>query len=318
MSVVPAEEKAVAPAVPGAYIGDPPPPYTEDVPENLRRAVSRLQFPPSYVVVGFYRLVTDRNLYVPAWQKCKHGFVRGAAVAIVWAVGTFKIQRKFVEIFLIKSPSVTGLSRDSIFGIPMPFDLPTYATLFFLSSQVSAVIYYFLSRNIRIARERAYDQTIASRGKGADWWRPYVEEWDNPPRVKSSGWGLGAFMSGSVGRIVSRLLMIPLHFVPFAGMFIAAWFRALGTARYLHQPYFKAKGMTPEQVSTFIEERKWDYRSFGFAAALVERLPLVGLIFSISNRIGAAMWAHDLEKRQHYVAAVKAGLVPGETKPKAE
>jgi len=68
--------------------------------------------------------------------------------------------------------------------------------------------------------------------------------------------------------------------------------------------------------------------AFGFAAALVESLPIVGLIFTISNRIGAAMWAHglssypvhsirrlfahycapnillaDLEKRQHFVAA---------------
>jgi hypothetical protein len=33
---------------------------------------------------------------------------------------------------------------------------------------------------------------------------------------------------------------------------------------------------------------------FGFAAALFERIPLVGLVFSISNRIGAAMWAHDV------------------------
>lgn len=119
MSVVPAPEKAV---VPGAYVGgDPPTPYTEDVPAPLRRATSRLQFPPSYVVVGFYRLVTDRNLYVPAWQKCKHGFVRGATVALVWVstsifsrsrerdvqtfkqgIGSFKIQRKFVEVFLIK------------------------------------------------------------------------------------------------------------------------------------------------------------------------------------------------------------------------
>ena len=69
--------------------------------------------------------------------------------------------------------------------------------------------------------------------------------------------------------------------------------------------------MTPEQIAIFIEERKWDYRgtsspllatsflshlepitAFGFTAALVERLPIIGLVFSVSNRIGAAMWAH--------------------------
>ena len=34
--------------------------------------------------------------------------------------------------------------------------------------------------------------------------------------------------------------------------------------------------------------------AFGFAAALLEGLPIVGLIFTVSNRIGAAMWAHGM------------------------
>lgn len=50
--------------------------------------------------------------------------------------------------------------------------------------------------------------------------------------------------------------------------------------------------MTPQQIAVFMEERKYYYRAFGFAAALVESLPIIGLLFSVSNRIGAAMWAH--------------------------
>ena len=78
--------------------------------------------------------------------------------------------------------------------------------------------------------------------------------------------------------------------------------------------YYKAKGMTKEQIAVFIEERKWEYRGayscelhlinprytritvFGFTAALVERIPIIGLIFSVSNRIGAAMWAHGMHR----------------------
>ena len=75
--------------------------------------------------------------------------------------------------------------------------------MFFLSSQISTIIYFFLSRNIRIARERAYEQTIQSRGKGADWWQPYVEEWDNPPPVPPKyRWSF--FMAGPLGGIVAR------------------------------------------------------------------------------------------------------------------
>ena len=57
--------------------------------------------------------------------------------------------------------------------------------------------------------------------------------------------------------------------------------------------------MSAHQQELFIVENLIKYRSFGFCAALLERVPLAGLLFSISNRIGAAMWAHDLEKRQH-------------------
>lgn len=38
------------------------------------------------------------------------------------------------------------------------------------------------------------------------------------------------------------------------------------------------------------------------AASALESLPIIGLGFQVSNRIGAAMWAFDLEKRQHAFA----------------
>lgn len=284
--------------------GGLPEPHIANVPAELRSATARLQFPPSYVVVGVYRLLTDKSLTRPAWDKCKHGAFRGAGVALAWAILTFKIQRKFVEIFLIKSPSVTGLSRDAVFGIHMPFDLPTYATLTFVATQATAILTFFLSKNIRIARDRVYEQTVISRAKDPSFWGPYVEEWDNPPRPSRSL--LTRFAGSPFGRIAIKLALTPLHLVPIVGIVLSAWLRALGTGRHLHRPYFKAKKMTEDQVAVFVEERKWDYRAFGFTAALLEGIPVIGLLFTVSNRIGAAMWAHDLEKRQHYIAQTKA------------
>lgn len=55
-----------------------------NVPAHLMRATIRLQFPPTYVVVGVYRLFTDKLLYVPAWDKCKHATQRGAIVGAIW------------------------------------------------------------------------------------------------------------------------------------------------------------------------------------------------------------------------------------------
>ena len=60
------------------------------------------------------------------------------------------------------------------------------AAVVIVASQVTYILRFFLSRNIRIARDRAWAQTVASRGKGADFWQPYVEEWENPPSVDSN------------------------------------------------------------------------------------------------------------------------------------
>jgi len=55
------------------------------VPPSLVRSTIRLEFPPSYVLVGVYRLLTDKNLYKPAWDKCRHAARRGAIVGASWA-----------------------------------------------------------------------------------------------------------------------------------------------------------------------------------------------------------------------------------------
>ncbi|KAI3621277.1 hypothetical protein WG66_014508 [Moniliophthora roreri] len=281
----------------------------EVIPENLVRATNRLQFPPSYAVVGVYRLCTDKALYIPAWQKCKHGTIRGAVVGVVWTFFTFGIQKKFIEVFLSNSPRVTGLSTDTIFGYKIPFNIHTYAAALMVGSQITWILRFFLSRNIRIARDRVWEQTVASRGKGPDFWQPYVEEWDHPPVVQDS-WGerfANKWLGGWFGLfLVKRVLLIPFNFYPLVGIVVSAWLKGLGTAHALHRRYFEAKKMTPRQIAVFMEERKWDYRTFGFTAALLEGLPIIGLFFMVSNRIGAAMWAHDLEKRQHYIAAKKA------------
>jgi hypothetical protein len=93
--------------------------------------------------------------------------------------------------------------------------------------------------------------------------------------------------------------------------------------------------LTDPQRATKSDVLLYTLIAFGFVAALLEDIPIIGLAFTVSNRIGAAMWAHgmflylcyferagcfgriplpfqeanaghlDLEKRQHYVAELK-------------
>jgi len=61
------------------------------IPDSLQRSTQRLRFPPSYVVVGIYRLCFDKALFSPVWQRCRSGFMRGVAVGGVWVWVTILI-----------------------------------------------------------------------------------------------------------------------------------------------------------------------------------------------------------------------------------
>jgi len=60
------------------------PPRSVDVPDMLQSATLRLCFTPSYVIVGVYRLLSDKALFLPVWNMCRRGFLRGIAVGSVW------------------------------------------------------------------------------------------------------------------------------------------------------------------------------------------------------------------------------------------
>ena len=72
------------------------------------------------------------------------------------------------------------------------------------SSQLTCILKFFLSRNLRIAHERAWDQTIASRGKGPALCVPYVEELHVPPVVDVGQWAGLEMAKGKVLNIVLK------------------------------------------------------------------------------------------------------------------
>lgn len=69
---------------------------------------------------------------------------------------------------------------------------------------MSYILKFFLYRNIRIARDRAWDQIIASRGYTGDFWGPYVEEWDVPPKPNMKAGWLTWAMTSTLGRMAVK------------------------------------------------------------------------------------------------------------------
>lgn len=130
------------------------------------------------------------------------------------------------------------------------------AAIVLVGSQITYIMRFFLRRNINIARNRAWDQTVASRGKGSDFWQPYVEEWENPPQIDIDsqlhkfakkwlgGWfGMFVIKNGTIHSnavyhstcFPPSALLVPFQIYPFVGIAVSSWFRALGTAHILHR-----------------------------------------------------------------------------------
>ena len=136
------------------------------------------------------------------------------------------------------------------------------AALLAIGEQLNIILNFFLRRNLAIAKQRVWEQTVSSRGKGPTFWKPYVEEWDRPPVITKPGWD--SWLSGSAARFVIRrsklelfgqstsvgrscstqwlirfsnaVLLYPVQIYPFIGLFVSAYLKALGTGTYLHKP----------------------------------------------------------------------------------
>ncbi|ORY34271.1 hypothetical protein BCR39DRAFT_575803 [Naematelia encephala] len=301
-----------------------------------------LHLPPAYTLVGIYRLVTDPFIRQPVLDKIKHASIRGIVVGVVYAAGSWKILDWFVRTFLVGGggwfgrkqveAAISKSDRGHVwvglgqFGVSL--DLVLYTHLLILLPQLSSILRFFIYKNLRLARSRAFALTVSSRGKPKEFWNQgYIEEWAQPPRpARGEILGVGSRKSREARWIswilwwptqlfLRHYLLLPLSpSLPLLAPLLTSTLRAITTAEYLHQPYFETKGMNQEEVWRWVEERRWAYMAFGFAASLLESIPIVGLFLSISNRIGAAMWAHDLEKRQHLFShGILSPLPPDQT-----
>ena len=152
-------------------------------------------------------------------------FIVHPLIRFLKAVLTFHIQRGVISLFLSKyAPRFFAFVRVSLAfrsstltnALYVPYvtqylSVTTWATLVSLSSQMGGIVEFFLSKNIRIARDRAWDLTIISRGKSRDFWGPYVEEWQKPPKINETS-GLERIFGKWWARLLFRRCEVHLWF----------------------------------------------------------------------------------------------------------
>ncbi|KAA1122297.1 hypothetical protein PGTUg99_036375 [Puccinia graminis f. sp. tritici] len=279
-----------------------------------------LRFPTSYLTVGIYRLGTDPKINRAIVQEFSTIVKRLVILSIVYCALSYPVTKVWVKYFLLSKrakPADQDEVAETVGVIGGMFSLLNFTTISLVLSQLSSIIEFFLLRKLKKTRAKVYQFTIESRAKSEQFWIPYVEEWDHPPLEKAqrriSKWKWYKTITGPIFRLlVLKVILLPLNFVPFLNTIVGSFLVSLTLSERLLEPYFKTKKMSELEQALFMVERENSLRWLGFFAAVLERIPILGILFSFSNRIAFAMFAHDLEKHQH---AVKQGLIPKQPDP---
>ncbi|OAV99659.1 hypothetical protein PTTG_00544 [Puccinia triticina 1-1 BBBD Race 1] len=275
-----------------------------------------LQFPTSYLTVGIYRLGTDGKINRAIVQEFSTIVKRLVILSIVYCCLSYPVTKVWVMYFYL-SKRAKAMEEEGVGMGASFFSLANFTTISLVLSQLSSIIEFFLLRKLKKTRAKVYDFTIQSRAKSAEFWIPYVEEWENPPLEKAqrriSKWKWYRTITGPIFRLlILKVMLLPLNFVPFLNTIVGSFLVSLTLSERLLERYFRTKKMSELEQALFMVERENSLRWLGFFAATLERIPILGIIFSFSNRIAFAMFAHDLEKHQH---AVKQGLIPKNSDP---
>jgi uncharacterized protein involved in cysteine biosynthesis len=97
-------------------------------------------------------------------------------------------------------------------------------------------------------------------------------------------------------RVILLIVTSPLNLIPILGTILYIYVNGYYYAWSLHCRYFDLLGLTFSQGKHFVEENRSDYTKFGIVGVLFEMIPFLNLVTPVTNVIGSALWACDIER----------------------
>jgi len=162
----------------------------------------------------------------------------------------------------------------------------------------SSTIFNLLSKNFLIdgALIDTFDATLLARGQSSLVATERQVKSGNDPVGKLGKLVSRPFAKFTPTAIIRYLMYLPLNFIPVIGTIAFVILQGSKFGPAAHARYFQLKQMKKQDRERFVEQRKAEYTSFGVPAVLLELIPAVGILFSFTNTVGAALWAADMEE----------------------
>ncbi|TPX57996.1 hypothetical protein SpCBS45565_g08102 [Spizellomyces sp. 'palustris'] len=261
-----------------------------------------------YPFAGMLYTVTNfKDLAAPVGKSLSVVLGISIATIVPLLLMTFNQQSKLVARFLRSiDPRLGALS---VLGVR----LATWIALLLCMGEASLAVWVVLGNRLDATRAGLFDEVLL-RHAHVDI-GPFVEDPAHalpPHKVDKQQKTLRdlaqlATHRSNVTDIVRRparaAVGFALEFVPVVGPLAYAYLEGERTAIEAHHRLFKLKNMSPDERAKWILARRNEYSQFGFVAAALETVPLLGTITKFTNAVGAALWAADMERRQATVRA---------------
>ncbi|KAI0769234.1 hypothetical protein BC629DRAFT_1442310 [Irpex lacteus] len=106
--------------------------------------------------------------------------------------------------------------------------------------------------------------------------------------------------------VLRYLITLPINFIPILGTVAFLVINGHRAGPGWHARYFELKGLNSAQRKTFVEKHRPEYTAFGVGALLFSFVPIVGLVFTFTNTVGAALWAAQLEAQSNILEGSSA------------
>lgn len=106
------------------------------------------------------------------------------------------------------------------------------------------------------------------------------------------------FAPFSVRQIVEMAILLPLNFVPFAGVPLFLLLTGYRAGPLINWRYFQLKQWTKKQRNDFIKtkQRRFEYLWIGTVYMILELIPVLAMLFLLTLAAGNALWAVHLEE----------------------
>ncbi|TKA66701.1 hypothetical protein B0A55_07969 [Friedmanniomyces simplex] len=151
-----------------------------------------------------------------------------------------------------------------------------------------------------------YEHLVKDRRPVAD----NIDESDPVKRIGPREKG-ATFAPFSFRQIIELILLLPLNFVPFAGVPLFLLLTGYRAGPLLNWRYFQLKGFDKKRRNLYIKtkKRRFEYLWFGTVYMVLQLIPVLSMLFLLTSAAGSALWSVHVEQESAQTTE-EEGMLP--------